>query len=294
MYDKLLERFTKRAIAIFNEIEATHNFENGSEFEVAICKLLRLFLPKKYSICRGYIVSSEGDKVGDDIIIYDAENFPKVRTTDDDFAVKQYIPSEAVYAYIEAKNTLCVDGSGSDNTLLTAFNQIKEVDKLMNKRDKISSNLGLAFDRYNPILFKDTKYWPDTRNPIYTVIFSRYIKSRKTKKDALFKDENGVEDALNYFKKCLDDTVKKTATIPDLIIAGKNYISIPVFVEGPDKITFGGPFYMSTKNVASLRMNDLSIGIGIANLLRALDFIKLTPIKYDELILQALRNKPCP
>jgi hypothetical protein len=103
---KLSAKFKSR----FDEISAVHNFEFGNEFEVAICESLREFLPEKFGICRGYAVSKDGEKAGDDIIIYDAINFPTLKFKKrNDFSSKEEIPIEAIYAYIEAKHTVDIN-----------------------------------------------------------------------------------------------------------------------------------------------------------------------------------------
>lgn len=90
-----------------DDIAADHNFDYGNEFEIAVCEVLREFLPLKYGICRGHVVSFDGNKTGDDIIIYDQERFPTLRLNRrDNFSRKENIPIEAVYAYFEAKHTI--------------------------------------------------------------------------------------------------------------------------------------------------------------------------------------------
>ena len=71
-YKNYAERLQKQADALFEQIMSTYNFDQGDEFEVALCKFLKLVLPQKYSICRGHIVDKMGVvSKGDDIIIYD-------------------------------------------------------------------------------------------------------------------------------------------------------------------------------------------------------------------------------
>ena len=76
MYDGFVATIGKQFSAYLRQIATEHNFEHGPEFEIAICKTLRLALPSKYGVCRGYIVAPNGDKAGDDIIIYNHERFP--------------------------------------------------------------------------------------------------------------------------------------------------------------------------------------------------------------------------
>ena len=105
-YNDFILKVDEQANSVFKDIEAEHNFEYGPEFEIAICKLLRRFLPSKYGICRGYVVSRDGKKAGDDIIIFNKDRFPTIRGNNEDFLKKEQVPIEAVYAYIEAKHKL--------------------------------------------------------------------------------------------------------------------------------------------------------------------------------------------
>lgn len=54
-YGELITRLGERFDAFYGEIVAGHNFEYGPEFEVAACRCLRVLLPAKYGVCRGYV-----------------------------------------------------------------------------------------------------------------------------------------------------------------------------------------------------------------------------------------------
>jgi hypothetical protein len=102
LYDNFLPRLQNKIETFFASIKANYNFDLGDEFEIQICKLLRLFLPSKYGVCRGFVVNRYGDKAGDDIIIFNQERFPTLRLLPkDDFSLKEEIPIEADYAYFE-------------------------------------------------------------------------------------------------------------------------------------------------------------------------------------------------
>jgi len=106
-YDNFVVELSRKFISRLDDIKADFNFDYGDEFEIAICEVLRSFLPTKFGICRGFVIDINGSKEGDDIIIYDQVNFPTIKSNNrNDFGRKENIPIEAVYAYIEAKHTL--------------------------------------------------------------------------------------------------------------------------------------------------------------------------------------------
>jgi len=113
-YDTFLRNLSQRIESRLGQIEVEYNFDNGTEFEVALCGLLRQLLPAKYGVCRGFAVAADGSKAGDDILIYDRERFSTLRLLEHgQFGIKEQIPIEAIYAYIEVKHTLYIEASTS-------------------------------------------------------------------------------------------------------------------------------------------------------------------------------------
>ena len=114
-YSDYLATISKKFCSLFDEIRTDYNFDYGDEFEIAICKALRVILPNKYGICRGSVFTLDNKTIGDDIIIFDQWAYPVLRLLEDnDYAQKQHIPIEAVITYIEAKNTVVLeDGHGN-------------------------------------------------------------------------------------------------------------------------------------------------------------------------------------
>ncbi|SDW00058.1 hypothetical protein SAMN05444064_1013 [Pseudomonas syringae] len=101
-YGGYIERLARKVEARLQDIETIYNFDLGDEFEVAICALLEDILPAKYGVCRGFVVAENGDKAGNDLIIYDKMSSPTLRSSiSRQFPVKEQIPGDAVYAYIE-------------------------------------------------------------------------------------------------------------------------------------------------------------------------------------------------
>ena len=135
LYENYIERLSKRYLTELESIKVGYNFDYGDEYEIAVCRVLRLFLPTKYGVCRGFIVASDDERVGDDIIIYDKSKFPTLGLRDEnEWSRKEFIPVEAVLGYIEAKNTL------DEDTLPMALKQVSEAKNLCLKRKKV--NLG--------------------------------------------------------------------------------------------------------------------------------------------------------
>ena len=105
IYNGIVENIAQEFERELGSIMAGFNFDYGGGFFICVCKFLRRFLPLKYGICRGFVVDRHGNTAGDDIITYDQELYPTLRFLDSDnqFAQKEQIPVEVVYAYIEAK-----------------------------------------------------------------------------------------------------------------------------------------------------------------------------------------------
>ena len=115
---------------MLGSIAAFYNFDLGDEFEVGICEILTDTLPQQFGVCRGHIVTKDGQQEGDDVIIYDKGRFPTLRHRGvGNFSRKEHVPVESVYAYVEAKHTLKVD-SDDASTYQKAWNQIANVKKL--------------------------------------------------------------------------------------------------------------------------------------------------------------------
>lgn len=106
-YGGYIERLARKVEARLQDIEAIYNFDLGDEFEIAMCDLLESLLPAKYGVCRGFVVAKNGEKAGDDLIIYDKMSSPTLRSSmTRQFPVKEQIPVDAVFAYIECKHSI--------------------------------------------------------------------------------------------------------------------------------------------------------------------------------------------
>lgn len=85
-------------------VDIDHPTGKGDSSEESWREFLRSILPEKYKITKGYVIDSNGNESEQiDIIIYDALYSPLIMTTK---ANEMYIPSEAVYAVAEVKQTI--------------------------------------------------------------------------------------------------------------------------------------------------------------------------------------------
>ena len=132
-------------------------------------------------MCRGYLVSAASDKVGDDIIIYDHERFPTLRSIDNEgFAQKELIPIEAAYAYIEAKNSLVL--SGKDETFDKAIKQVGDAKSLVASREDIDATKAIdpniIMTHLKPI---NRPHWPSILNPFLPRSFRGTLERKKVR-----------------------------------------------------------------------------------------------------------------
>jgi uncharacterized protein DUF6602 len=271
-YNKYAELLSKKFNSRLEDILPDYNFDYGVEFEIALCEILRAFLPEKYGVCRGHIVNYNGDSVGDDIIIYDQQSFPTIRLHNkQQFARKENIPVEAVYAYFEAKHNL------TEDTFNTALGQIRTVKDFVSKRKRIQIE---TFDPYLEPIDRETNYsknYPDYRNPIYCGIISR--------KTALTKER--IEELEKEFENS-----KKDINNPETIIFSKSkYMQI-----GHDEEDGFQPTVFLLENKAFSysviqTSEDLSFGLGLINLISAIDWIRLGRIDWIKVLNYYIQNK---
>jgi hypothetical protein len=272
LYDNYLQKLSNKISRRFDDILAEYNFDYGPEFEIALCKVLREFLPNKYGICRGFVVSSEGEKEGDDIIIFDQEKFPTLRLLQtEDYSIKEQIPIESVYAYIEAKHTL------TEETFSKAISQIINVKKLCHKRDKQKL---YQIDPYVDTNLRPPMHiphLPEYRNPIFSMIFSRFGVA------------NNYIDTLSineFLKSALNKLSKDNYEFfPELIIAGNNnFLSTAYKKEGENKPTL---FHLAEREGSSyqvIMLESMTYGLAFAHLFASLDWIRLGKMPWENII----------
>ncbi|MCM3587351.1 hypothetical protein M3182_16560 [Mesobacillus maritimus] len=274
---KLAEKFNR----IIDDISADFNFDYGFEFEIVICKALRKILPNKYGICRGHVVSRNGEKQGDDIIIFDQERFPTLKANDkEEYFRKENIPIEAVYGYIEAKHTL------NPKSLDKAFEQITAVKELIMKRPQMNlfQNDPYINDERRVGVHKSEDY-PLFRNPVFCIILSRYATTNDGKRA---ENSQEIHDFLQDRLTALDGKYR-----PELIVAGKsNFLGIG-YKESDGDFT---PTLFTLNECPKLEYENLirenlSFGIALAQLLSAIDWIRLGRMPWEEILNDAIEEK---
>ncbi|MBC7917530.1 MAG: hypothetical protein H7Y28_06960 [Rhodoferax sp.] len=255
-YGGYIERLSRKVEARLADIEAVFNFDLGAEFEVALCALLEDILPARFGVCRGFVVTEDGRSAGDDLIIYDKMSCPTLRANIGfQYSVKEQIPVDAVYAYVECKHSIA-----ETVVLEKAISQTRKVKELLLSR-RARKNLG--YEENGPIYNGKVRDWPRNYPPLknqpFCAIFSRTYDSGLA--------IPSQHDRLN----------------PDLLVLGSNHIATQSVLLGPDGIK--GALFYDSKYSAGLRVEPAvgnAFGLGLVTLLQALSWIELEPIDWSE------------
>jgi hypothetical protein len=113
--NELLQKY-----ASIKSLNLSNPTDEGTRVENLVIDFLRDYLPSKYGICRGYIISTKGERsLQQDIIIYNTNDW--VFFKEENYMV---LPIEAVYITIEVKSDLNV------NNLKNALNNIKKINSI--------------------------------------------------------------------------------------------------------------------------------------------------------------------
>jgi hypothetical protein len=276
----------------FHEMQAIYNFDNGDEFEIALCQVLRFLLPNKYGICRGHIITFDDKHVGDDIIIYDQDKFPTLRLIDhNSFHQKQYVPVEAVYAYIEAKHTLVLEGGESiSNSLAKAWKQSIAPKNLRRNEVRFGFGDNIEINEKGSSVnfqFQRAIGWPQYYNPMYTAIISCGLSLKQNQKTIRI---NSNKDLLMIFDKIEEYTLSHENS-PDLLIVDNDCGFLPAISIPNEKLpVLESPYYIKGKSLlVPYKQEGLGFGIGMASMLYALENIKLGSIAWKSIIGQELK-----
>lgn len=254
-YGGYIERLSRKVEARLADIEAIFNFDLGAEFEVAMCVLLEDILPAKFGVCRGFVITEDGRWAGDDLIIYDRMSCPMLRANiGRQYSIKEQIPVEAVYAYIECKHSI------ADSAVLEkAILQTKNVKELILSRH---SHVNLEYEMDGPIYNGKIRDWPRSYPPIKNQPFCA------------------------IFAKSFDPYVAipshHQAFNPDLLVLGANHIATQSVMLDADGVK--GALFYDEKYWAGLRVEPAaanSFGLGLVTLLQALGWIELLPIDWS-------------
>jgi hypothetical protein len=102
-----------------------HPVAVGDGTELRWKEMLQRFLPHRYSVCKGFVVDSNGDSsLQIDIIIYDRTFSPLFWELGDHF----YIPAESVYAVFEVKQEHNADYMNSASEKATSVRDLKRTE----------------------------------------------------------------------------------------------------------------------------------------------------------------------
>ena len=284
LYDNYINTLSSRLNALLSTIEAEYGFEYSIEFEQVICQFLRLALPMRFGVTRGYVVNSNGEKAGDDIIIYDQNRFPSLLLRErDDFSRKENIPIEAVYCYIEAKHTINIDGSDGQS-LFYATKQIDKVKKLCGSRPKVPLMKEGIVSNSSIELSSELPY----QNPVFGMIISRYVR-HKMGKDILYDPRETAELLFAYFKSPLSDGISE---FPDCMSLGGQIIVSPIVMrnETEAELTlFYPPKVRGKYGYFTAIVEGNAVGIAFAALMAALEWIRLSKMPWSEIMTDAIR-----
>ena len=221
-------------------------------------------------------MSSDGTTKGDDIIIFDQERFPTLRLLPkEDYSIKEQIPIEAIYAYIEAKHTL------TDESFAKSVKQIIEVKKLCARREKVGIYQNDPYIAASLKALYAVDHLPNYRNPVFTMIFSRFAKNAKySKSDTAL---NSIDLFLR--QQLLELTKEDYEFFPELIVAGNSNFLSTSFKRGEEnKPTI---FHLSDRPSSGyqvIEQPNLAFGISFAHLMAAIDWIRLGKMPWEEII----------
>jgi hypothetical protein len=283
VYHDYVKTVTTRFEAALSEIQAIHNFDYGPEFEIAICKILRLALPEQYGVCRGHVINAQGESAGDDIIIYDTIRFPTLRLhAKNDYAQKEWIPIEAAYAYIEAKHTVNLEGSDG-SSLEKVCNQVCAVKGLCEQREPvlpsyINQHVTLGG---NAVKFTTPQDFPQIKNPMYGMILSRNVREKK--------DGRVLTDPLEIHDKAIRRRIGLVNGInPDAVVLGNEVIALPLIGQEGVSRRLASPFYVpGISHLNVVPVPQIAFGVGLCLLHFALDWIQLDKMPWSRIIIDS-------
>lgn len=278
IYGDFIEGVARSFAEALADIEAVHNFELGTEFELALCHTLRRVLPQRFGICRGYLVNSAGETAGDDVIIYERLRHPtsRLRREEEYYARKEKIPIEAAFAYIEAKHTLEIGGE-SAASLRKAVSQAAASKRLCLQRDPVPlTQIAQGVNLGANLTAQPSPGWPDTRNPFYTAVIARHVRLQSG--SPVVQNASEIEHALVGQNLAAD-------LLPDFILAGTSNVALPVLPFGPGERTIISPFSLQGRTELACRVADgIGFGVALVHLLWALDYIELGTMPWSRIL----------
>lgn len=283
LYRDFVRSLSDRVAQSLSTIETEHNFEYGTEFEIAMCEALRSALPDKFGITRGYVVDEDGKAAGDDIVIFERTRFPTIALRNrDDYARKEFVPIEAAGCYIEAKHTLHLEGDGPQS-LIHACKQIEDVKKRVSLRPPVNPGQILPYFDVGAENAQIPASFPEILNPMYGVLFARRV--RRNQNTPLLTDGQEIEKAVSGIQ---------FAASPDLMVLGENVVVIPAVGKPkvPGFFEVRSPFCLPMSTLHSKVVDGVAYGIAFCLIMFALDWIQLGVLPWHKLIVDALGIPP--
>jgi hypothetical protein len=195
------------------------------------------------------------------------------------------VPIEAVYAYVEAKHTLCIEGDGPQS-LAKAIAQVENVRKLVSKREPVRAGQVIPLFNLNDcgIAVTIPDYLPPIANPLFTMIVARNVKQSQADKTPL--NPEAVKQALQGI------VLESWA---DLVVAGESVVVVPTLPVGQNAAEYKSIFFLKEKYQLQPRQVDgTAFGIAIASLWAAIEWIQLGRMRWHDIIADALGLEPKP
>jgi hypothetical protein len=272
LYDGWVLTIAKRFQEEFGRMRATYNFDHGPEYELAVCHVLREILPKRFGVCRGFVVGRDGTRSGDDIIIYDAHRCPTLRGLGDDLASKEDVPADAVYAYIEAKHTLYVTADEKNGqSLAKATRQVQRVKSIAREHVENAQIMpGLRVDF--PTYVAAPPGFPRHRNPYYGAIWARNVD----------------KDDLAALADRLVELSEERDMLPDIILAGP-LLAQPMHRD-PKRSGYALKPFLCASTELMFARHENALGLAGAHLLWALNQIRLADVDWGAMLHESLRD----
>jgi hypothetical protein len=285
MYKNFLKTVARRFEQIFSEISAEYNFDYGREFEIALCRALRTILPQRYGVCLGHVVSKDNQSAGDDIIVYNRETFPSLRLLPQDrYDRKNHIPIEAVCAYIEAKYTIYIKGTGrqSLSKALSQVSEVKSVIKLRKERHLRQYDEYASFPK--EVYLTRGEEWPEIANPPYGAIVAFRVCEAERK--PIIQDPVQIRDLLT-------DRLIDIDFAPDMAILGSSNLFLPISKKSTrEHLQINSPFFVDGKTELNIwPIKEHAFAVGICSLLWAIDTIRLNPLPWSDILIEGINER---
>jgi hypothetical protein len=209
--------------------------------------------------------------------------FPTLRSLgEDDYSRREHVPIDAIYAYLEAKHTLELDGS-DDSSLRRATEQAIKVKSLCGRRAPVPLETLESGYRFGGSGFRIDvpKGWPSTRNPMFAGVISRRVRHN-----------GGIIDDPDEINSTLTTANLHTGIAsPDLIVAGRNNVVVPGYQQTENgKFVISGFYLHGESDYVCYSAPGLGLAVGLCSLLSAIDWVYLERMPWHRILGNALNK----